>query len=101
MLSLFIQKFSIVSFKKAVIKFTNEETDAKFEALTTIDQFVDVPARKGAGQCYRGMISNLNPQAAERMVRFGTNLIRRKATVALYDPSLAGISGTTTNEQTS
>lgn len=88
-----------MSFKKANIKFTNPETDAQFVSLTPVDQFVEVPARKGAGQCYRGMLSNINPQAAERMIRFVTNLIQRKEPAQI--DSGAGGGSNENNEQTS
>lgn len=65
-----------------MIVLTNTDTAASYEALTDIDQFVDIPARKGQGTCYRGMISAITPEAAERYVRFGGNLIARKQTPA-------------------
>lgn len=68
-----------------MIKFTNPETDATFEALTPVDQFVDVPAKRGTGVCFRGMISTITPEAAERYCRFAGNLIRRKP--APVDPA--------------
>ncbi len=57
---------------------TNPETAERFEALTSIDQHVEIPARAGDGTCYRGMISGVTPEAAERYVRFGGNLLREK-----------------------
>ena len=60
------------------IEFTNPETAERFEALTHIDQHVEIPARVGDGTCYRGMISDVTPEAAERYVRFGGNLLQEK-----------------------
>lgn len=64
-----------------LIILTDPVTANSFESLTEFDQFVDVPARKGFGTCYRGKISGITPEAADRYVRFGGNLIQRKAQV--------------------
>jgi hypothetical protein len=61
------------------IQFTNPETAALFEALTEHDPFLDIPARRPA-TCYRGLLSGITPEAAERYLRFGGNLLQRKAT---------------------
>ncbi len=61
-----------------VIVFTNKETAEKFEALTSWDQWVHVPARVGDGQCYNGNVSDIDAEAAERYVRFGGNLMQKK-----------------------
>lgn len=60
-----------------MITLSNAATAAAYEALTDTDQFVDIPARRPA-KCYRGMISAITPEAAERYVTFGGNLIAKK-----------------------
>lgn len=57
------------------VPFSNKKTAKKFQSLIEIDQWVHVPARQGDGQCYRGMISDIDPEAAARAVRFGDNRI--------------------------
>ena len=60
------------------VVFTNAETADKFEALTHIDQYLDMPVRKGQGTCWRGMLSDITPDAAARYVRLGGNMIQEK-----------------------
>lgn len=61
-----------------MLQLTNPETAARYEALTTIDQKIYVPARKGQGSCWKGMISAIPPDAAARYVKMGGNLIKEK-----------------------
>lgn len=65
------------------IQLTNRETAEKFEAVTSVDQWVWVPKSPVLpGNCYRGMISNINPEAAARYVHWQGNLIKSKQPVA-------------------
>jgi hypothetical protein len=61
-----------------LVVFTNPETASKYESLTEYDLKLDVPCRRGEGQCYRGLLSNIDPAAAARYVRFGGNLLKEK-----------------------
>jgi hypothetical protein len=63
----------------ATIQFSNPKTAAGYEALTEHDQFLDVPAQKGKGTCYRGLLSNITPEGAERYISYKGNLIQKKA----------------------
>lgn len=63
------------------VTLTNPQTAALYKATTEWDQYVEVPARKGDGTCYRGPISGITPDAAERYLRWGGNLIQRKPPV--------------------
>lgn len=70
------------------IVFANPETANAYKALTDVDQFVDIPARNGQGECYRGMLTNITPEAAERYIRFGGNLIGRKEIIPVLKNKL-------------
>jgi hypothetical protein len=88
-----------------MIQFTNPDTAAGYNALTEVDQFVHVPARQGQGKCYQGNLSGIDPQAAERYIRFGGNLIERKAvsdsgtSVSNFDTSVSNLSTDVTTSE--
>jgi hypothetical protein len=66
-----------------MLTLTNTATAARFEALTTYDQFLYIPVEKGNCGCtnYNGMLSNITPCAAERYIKQGGNLLKEKENV--------------------
>jgi hypothetical protein len=62
-----------------MIQFTNKTTALLYEALTEFDHYMIIPPTEGCGcKGYKGLLSNIDEHAAERLVIRKTNLIREK-----------------------
>ena len=78
----------------ALIKFTNPKTDEAYEALTEYNQWLEIPPDKKTDcncQTYAGYLADITPCAADRYVKFGGNLIRRKETATGSQASAAAV----------
>lgn len=64
-----------------MLQLNDKATALMYEALTGIDQWLEVPPdRKNECKCkaYIGWLSNITESAAERYVKSGGNLLRAK-----------------------
>lgn len=64
---------------KTFTAFTDKATALLYEPLSSIDQWMTVPASGGCNcKSWSGWLSNITEHAAERYVKSGGNLIRQK-----------------------
>ena len=69
-----------------MIELKDSAAALEYEALTEHDQWLEVPPdRKNECKCktWRGWLSEITEHAAERYLKFGGNLIRKKETILL------------------
>lgn len=55
-----------------MFQFSNAETAAKYESVFGVDKKITIQG------LYWGMLSNITPQVAERLIKDGDNQIKRK-----------------------
>lgn len=65
--------------EQAPVVFTNSETAAKYEALTSVDAVIHVPGGRTKGAGWKGKLSDITPAAAARLLEKKSNQLKEKA----------------------
>ena len=68
------------------MNFTNPATEAAFTIVGEKDQKVFMPGKENVHGEYYGLLSNIPPKVAERLIEQESNLITPKKTVTVNKP---------------